>query len=115
MIVETRIHVLLWPCGCIADMEVCPPCAEDAEGFIAYQCPWCDAVVSGLDMKTWMIESEIDLPPLGTYRPLLQLGESIVEGGDNCDCGIPLVREREHGAKWFHLQVPIEHLVMLRN
>jgi hypothetical protein len=110
---QIPITLVQWPCGCMNDGSVIPP---HAEWHLAYECPWCDACFTRGDMLLWMQEAQT-LPPWIVFtRPLLRVGEKVVELGEQCDnCEVPYVRERKVGAKWRHLKVPMAQVEILKD
>ena len=111
---EHVVHLLRWPCGCVADGTVEPICALWS---VAYECSWCGATFSLAEFRKGFAEGSADEIHLQEVPSLLLVGEQIVEVGDDCSgCKIPLVREfpRRDG-RWKHLLVPFSAVAVLRN
>jgi hypothetical protein len=107
------IALALWPCGCTNIYGEMPP---HATWQVAYECSWCDAVISRRDMLQWFTEAKGLPPTFGTCRMLMRVGADLVETDGDCeDCGLPFVRERVYGARWSHLTVPMSAVEILRN
>ena len=108
------VSYIAWPCGCVSVYSDGPPAR--ALWHVAYECPWCDAVISRADFMLWLSEAELLPPPITQQRALLRVGEKVVEANGECDGrGAPFVRERTHGARWRHLAVPMTTVEVLRN
>ena len=108
------VRLLPWPCGCVSDGNKVPP---RAAGYAAFQCPWCDAVVTQADFQRWFLRGQIQFPVIQQPRALLRVGEMLLEAGGSCeDCDTTLVRQaRTRDAKWGHLNVPMSKIQILKD
>ena len=107
---RARVTLLPLPCGCVAELGA----LVTARGHLAAGCPWCSAVFSASDLRAWHAGGCSSIVAIeGGPRPLIRFGLTVLEHVGHCGCGAPMVREC--GGVVFHLAVPVEMVVELRN